>query len=239
MERVRPVFVGRELELERLDQELESALEGDGRVLFVTGDAGNGKSSLMNAFARQASDIQPDLLVAWGVCFAITGQGDPYLPFRHLLATLTGDIEAGWAAGNLTTEQARVLWQAMPAAVRLLLNDGPDLLNTIVPGSALDSRLSAALPAGDDLITYLQQQLAKGQAVPGEMEQPQLFEQVKCQCCTRCVDAEFLLQVASNTHTTQADRLKAPDLGLVAQGVDDPLLDQIDDLRFAQFAGAA
>lgn len=178
MEREEPVFIGRELELARLRDELELALEGNGRILFVTGDAGSGKSSLMRAFAREASAIRQDALVAWGACNAFAGQGDPYLPFRDILATLAGDVEVALAAGTLTSQQASVLWQAMPAAVATLLDNGPDLLNTFVPGSALLSRLSSALPATDGLLAQLQQQLSTGRAAPDELQQPQLFEQV-------------------------------------------------------------
>ena len=43
----RPVFVARERELARLDEYLQMALDGQGRAVFVTGEAGSGKTSLL------------------------------------------------------------------------------------------------------------------------------------------------------------------------------------------------
>ncbi|NIP18052.1 MAG: ATP-binding protein, partial [Akkermansiaceae bacterium] len=68
-------------------ERVQGVLKGDGGspVLFVTGDPGSGKSALLQALARRASDDEPELLVAFGACNAFTGTGDPYLPFRDAL----------------------------------------------------------------------------------------------------------------------------------------------------------
>ena len=49
-----PLFVGREKELARLDGFLSETLAGQGRVAFVTGEAGTGKTALIGAFLRRA-----------------------------------------------------------------------------------------------------------------------------------------------------------------------------------------
>ena len=105
----RPVFVARERELAQLDGFLDKALAGQGQVVFVTGDAGQGKTALIQEFARRAQAAHPDLVVASGNGNAHTGIGDPYLPFREVLGLLTGDVEARWAAGAISREQARRL----------------------------------------------------------------------------------------------------------------------------------
>ncbi|MGD8462335.1 MAG: BTAD domain-containing putative transcriptional regulator [Anaerolineae bacterium] len=138
-----PVFVARERELARLDCFLDRALAGQGQVVFVTGDAGSGKTALLHAFARRAQEAHPDLLVAGGQGNAHTGIGDPYLPFREILCLLTGDVEAQWAAGAMTREQARRLWQTLPLAAQALVQDGPDLIDTFVPRAALLKRAVA------------------------------------------------------------------------------------------------
>src|SRR5690242_3375306 len=84
------VFVGRERELKRLDDFLSRALLGHGQVAFVTGEAGSGKTALISAFIDRARQAHEDLLVAMGNCNAQSGIGDPYLPFREVLAVLTG-----------------------------------------------------------------------------------------------------------------------------------------------------
>jgi DNA-binding SARP family transcriptional activator len=53
----RPVFVARERELAQLDAHLAAALDGHGRVVFVTGEAGCGKTALMDEFARRAMEV--------------------------------------------------------------------------------------------------------------------------------------------------------------------------------------
>jgi transcriptional regulator with XRE-family HTH domain len=104
-------FVAREPELAQLDGHLAAALEGNGRVVFITGDSGRGKTSLLAEFARRAQAGQPDLIVAGGAGSTYANIGDPYLPFRELLSLLTGDVEARLAARSITHEQALRLWQ--------------------------------------------------------------------------------------------------------------------------------
>jgi DNA-binding SARP family transcriptional activator len=143
-----PVFVGRERELQRLAPFLDAATSGEGRIAFVTGEAGSGKTALLQAFARQAEEAHPDLVAVAGNCSAYTGIGDPYLPFREILELLTGDIEGRVGAGAITGETARRLWQMMPAAVESLAQHGPDLVDTFLSHSALPARAKAYAPAG-------------------------------------------------------------------------------------------
>ncbi len=173
----RPVFVGREAELARLNGYLEAALEGRGRVVFLAGDAGSGKSSLMSVFTADYGDRGPDLLVGWGAGNAFSGRGDPYLPFRKALNALTGDVEAEWAAGSITTKQAQMLWEAMPAAVEALLEHGPDLLDALIPTAPLLARLETSFPAGHPLLKKLKEKVATV-APAWHLERTQLFEQV-------------------------------------------------------------
>jgi DNA-binding SARP family transcriptional activator len=49
-----PMVVARERELERLNGYLNLAISGRGRVIFITGEAGSGKTTLVNEFARRA-----------------------------------------------------------------------------------------------------------------------------------------------------------------------------------------
>ncbi len=103
------LFVGREGELEQLGALLSRALSGSGQVAFVAGEAGAGKTALLREFTRRAQDAHPDLVVAAGECNSLDGQGDPYLPFREVLALLTGDVDAGLAQGTITPTNAERL----------------------------------------------------------------------------------------------------------------------------------
>ena len=142
-EPARPLCVARERELERLNGFLDKALAGAGRVAFVIGEAGSGKTVLLDEFVRRSLAVHAGLLAAAGRCNATTGYGDPYLPFLEILHLLTGDLEDGPAAGMIAQEGARRLHSALPETAQALLDHGPDLIDRFVPGVALMARLQA------------------------------------------------------------------------------------------------
>ncbi|MGD2178298.1 MAG: BTAD domain-containing putative transcriptional regulator, partial [Anaerolineae bacterium] len=173
-----PVFVTGERELDRLDSFLEQALNGHGRVALVTGGPGKGKTALLDAFARRAMDKHPNLLVARGNCSAYAGVGDPYLPFRDLLAMLTGDVEARWAAGAITADHARRLWEALPTALEALLTRGASLIGPVLQAEALLSRAAALLPHRVNGLKRLRALTGQARDGPVELEQSFIFEQL-------------------------------------------------------------
>jgi DNA-binding SARP family transcriptional activator/predicted ATPase len=175
----RPLFVARERELGQLQGHLKAVLSGQGKVVFVTGDAGSGKTALIQAFAEGAQAAHPGLVMAGGHGNAHTGVGDPYLPFREILGLLTGDVEAQWAAGAMTQEQARRLWDTLPHAARALVEEGPDLVDTFVPGRAILNRVMACAPEDADWLARLAELVERLPATGPGVAGPQrhLFEQ--------------------------------------------------------------
>ncbi len=173
-------FVARQKELALLNKSLEQVLDGRGQVVFVTGDAGSGKSALLSEFASQAQDSHSDLVVALGNCNAYTGRGDPYLPFRDLLSLLTGDVETKWAGGVITGEQARRLLGITPITGRMLFEKGSNILETVVSGRTLVSRLAQFVPPETFWLRGLQEQVAQEEALlkRAEADQTALFEQM-------------------------------------------------------------
>jgi len=151
----KPLFVAREAELAKLDGYLEQSLANQGRVVFITGEAGSGKTALIEEFSRRIQDKYPDLVVASGNCNAQTGIGDPYLPFREILELLTGDVEARWAAGTITRKHAKRLWNIFPLSVQALLENGPDLVNTFISGSRLIQQFSVGSSFQEEWINRL------------------------------------------------------------------------------------
>jgi DNA-binding SARP family transcriptional activator len=170
-------FVAREQELGRLSVLLDAALAAQSQVAFVVGEAGQGKTALLQALAWRAQQTHPDLIVAGGNCNAYTGAGDPYLPFREILELLTGDVEARALAGRLRREQAERLWNTLPAAAQALLDDGPDLLDTFVPTRRLLSRAAASVAPGAAWLTELQALAERKAATAMGPQQQDLFEQ--------------------------------------------------------------
>ncbi|HEX9373659.1 MAG TPA: AAA family ATPase, partial [Roseiflexaceae bacterium] len=68
-------FVAREPELAALAAALATARSGAGQILFVIGEAGRGKTMLVQEFARQAQAADAELLVISGASNAHTGIG--------------------------------------------------------------------------------------------------------------------------------------------------------------------
>ncbi len=175
----KPVFVARTKELERLNNLLEKAITGRGQVIFITGEAGSGKTALIQEFARQAQEAHPELVVASGKCNAQTGIGDPYLPFIEMLTLLTGDVEAKWTAGLVTRDHATRLWNLLPLSVKSILDNGRDLINTFVPGQALLSRSEMCASGPANWVVSLKNLVERKNALPAysQLQQSSLFEQ--------------------------------------------------------------
>jgi DNA-binding SARP family transcriptional activator/predicted ATPase len=139
----RPPFVGRKQELEQLRRKFIKAQNGSGQFVFITGEAGWGKTALFEAFAQQIQKDHPDVIVSIGRGNAYTGIGDPYLPFREILEYLSGDIEAQWSARAISQDAAYRILHLIPETVQAILEAGPDLVGTFLLGKALMNRASA------------------------------------------------------------------------------------------------
>ncbi len=168
------LFVARSQELERLDHYLEQALAGNGRVVFITGGAGRGKTSLLAEFARRAQESHAELIVAGGSGNAFAGVGDPYLPFREVMEMLAGNRASG---GQPRSEQARRLRGMLPQVTQAILEHGPQLLDVLVSAKALLARATAVAPPGASWLAALSAEVARRQQSPGTLEQTALFGQ--------------------------------------------------------------
>ncbi len=87
-----PKLVGRETELRQLLRWLEKALRGERQMVFVTGEAGIGKTAVVNAFLRQLA-ARDDLWVARGQCLEQYGAGEAYLPVLTAFGQLCREPE--------------------------------------------------------------------------------------------------------------------------------------------------
>jgi transcriptional regulator with XRE-family HTH domain/tetratricopeptide (TPR) repeat protein len=168
-----PVFVARERELAELETALATARSGKGQILFVIGGAGRGKTMLVYEFARRAQAADDALIVVSGYCNAHTGLGDPYLPFREALTMLTGEVEAKWAAGLISSTHARRLWELMPLTLPTLVKQAPDLIGSFVSTEPLLER-AATLAPPDAL--WLKQLMTTSDRSAG-LEQKQILAQ--------------------------------------------------------------
>jgi len=82
-----PTLVGRDAELARLHALFETAIGGRRQLVFVTGEAGIGKTTLVEAFLA-GLDAGDELRIARGQCVEQYGTGEAYLPVLEALARL-------------------------------------------------------------------------------------------------------------------------------------------------------
>lgn len=200
-------FVGRSAELSRLHTRLADTLTGTGQITFVTGEAGFGKTALLQAFAQQAQRQIPSLLVVGGNCNAYTGIGDPYLPIRVVLALLIGDMATNHANAAIAPEQAARLREVAPKAIQALVEVAPDLVGTLLPPERLlacsqqlltDSRQREAV---QKLVTQKERERSQGNGAGHSNARPQLALFTQVTTFLQCVTAvQPLLLLLDDLH---------------------------------------
>ena len=96
-------FVGREQDLETVGRYFQEAMAGKGSVVFITGEAGIGKTTFINEFKTRYVDAQnaasknkkmPDIRFAEAKCSELIGKGEAYVPFIELIGRLVSDDKA-------------------------------------------------------------------------------------------------------------------------------------------------
>ena len=82
-----PRLVGREAEVATLRQWFANALQGERHLGFITGEAGIGKTTLVDTFVAQLTDQAP-LWLGRGQCIEQYGAGEAYLPLLEALGQM-------------------------------------------------------------------------------------------------------------------------------------------------------
>jgi DNA-binding winged helix-turn-helix (wHTH) protein/predicted ATPase len=128
-----PALVGRETEFTYLYSLLEKAVNGERQVVFVTGEPGIGKTTLVDAFLLEARDwrletshtfpqasspkpLAPRWWVGRGQCIEQYGGGEAYLPVLEAMSHLCRSAE-GEQVVTILTQYAPTWLVQMPALV--------------------------------------------------------------------------------------------------------------------------
>jgi len=94
--RARPEMFGREAELRSLHDLFARAAAGQRQVVFVTGDEGIGKTTLLRAFLDELRADQRNVFFAGGgQCVELLGAHEAYLPVLDALDRLTREAREG------------------------------------------------------------------------------------------------------------------------------------------------
>jgi DNA-binding winged helix-turn-helix (wHTH) protein/predicted ATPase len=105
--------LGRDAELLKMQAWLDHVLAGQRRTIFVTGEPGIGKTTIVNAFLERARQI-PGLLVARGQCLEHYGSAEAYLPVLDGFSRLCRS-ENGGQVLELLRQQAPTWVTQMPS----------------------------------------------------------------------------------------------------------------------------
>lgn len=104
-------LVGRDEETFRLQQLAQLAASGHRQVVFITGEAGIGKTTLINAFRELLNITAPQACVACGHCVEGLSEKDQYYPvfeaFGHYFALTDQEREPAAGFARLRTLQNR------------------------------------------------------------------------------------------------------------------------------------
>ena len=109
-----PTMVGRDAELARLDALFERAAGGRRQLVFVTGEAGIGKTTLVEAFLVRLG-AGDGLRVGRGQCVEQYGTGEAYLPVLEALTRLAREAHGDTVVSAL--RQYAPSWLAQLPAV--------------------------------------------------------------------------------------------------------------------------
>ncbi len=176
-------FIGRKAELGRLEESLQKAASGELQVAFIAGEAGAGKSFLVNEFIREREEADATLITAIGECNAQTGAGDPYLPFRQVLTSLTTEpLEQKSADEIAKAKRTTRLKEFVRISSQTLIKIGPDLIGIFVPGGKLLTSIASEVALHSNLALKLSEKVGKktgeeAARINPALDQEKIFEQ--------------------------------------------------------------
>lgn len=171
-------FVGREPELRKLEESLQQSIDGAGRVVFISGEPGIGKTSLSDEFLRRARSRFPGLAVARGRCVEQYGTGEAYLPFLDAMGALLqgpsherlgavmrtsaptwcAQLPVAFATGAIEKLQQETIGATKERMIREL-GDALGIFATTSPVVLLLEDLHWADPSSVDLLRHLAQRI--------------------------------------------------------------------------------
>ena len=82
-----PLIIGREADLAQLHHGLTRVQQGERQLVFITSEAGIGKTTLVDAFVSQIA-TEGDVWIGRGQCIEQYGSGEAYLPLLEALGEL-------------------------------------------------------------------------------------------------------------------------------------------------------
>jgi len=108
-----PTLVGRDGEIKQLRHHLDSALAGKGATVFIGGEAGVGKTRLVNEFLNQAKETGVKVLSGWCLSEAAV----PYFPFTEAFNVYMSTISDDGAKFTVAEHLGVTGWLRGPTSI--------------------------------------------------------------------------------------------------------------------------
>lgn len=125
-------FVARKHFLDQLQHCWDNVLGGTGSIVFVSGEAGTGKTSLTTEFARRCRRGDTVPIIAVGTCSPYADANSPYSPISEILQSLIGQPPASSCATSSPTNHSE---STIPLTLRILADFGPTLMDRLIPSA--------------------------------------------------------------------------------------------------------
>jgi predicted ATPase len=184
-------YVGFRAELDWLQSCLEQLETGTGRLVFISGTLGSGKTTLANQFAWRALNQHADLVVACGSCSAALGVSDACLAFSEILHMLTGCGRPHGPDSRVLPLLSQRLEALLPYSLQIVAEQGPELVEHLLPVETL--REKARSLGGGAYERFLSILARSSQGHPRLETTPILFEQFTLVLEKLCQQAPLLL----------------------------------------------
>ena len=137
----------------------------------------------MEEFIRTWEEADPKLITSIGECNAQTGAGDPYLPFRQILTSITTEPEEEKSSAEIAkAKNTTRLKEFVRVSSQTLIMLGPDLIGIFVPGASLLARLPSLIAMNSNLAVKLSERVGKktepaAAKINPALDQEKIFEQ--------------------------------------------------------------
>ena len=109
------ILVGREQELTTLNDILSQAITSEPQLVLIEGEAGVGKSTLLERFLSEAIVTYPELVAVTGYCSSYSGDTNPLHPIRQISKSLLKEgVNKSKSANTLARNLKDIVWEIAP-----------------------------------------------------------------------------------------------------------------------------
>jgi len=109
-----PTLIGREHEIKQLTEYLDSAIGGKGTTVLISGEAGVGKTRLVNEFLNHAEKKGAKILSGW----CLSEAAIPYFPFTEAFNNYMSTISDERTKSTMTKQMGITGWLRGPKSAR-------------------------------------------------------------------------------------------------------------------------